>query len=153
MRLHILISSMFALLALSACGPKELTLSSFNGSKMVTVLVDVADTPAERDVGLMNVTTLDLGKGMLFVFPEPAMLSFWMKNTKIPLEVMFFDALGEFVSTAQMIPCEGEPCPKYTAQSLSQYALEVNPDFREANGIGVGWRIDMKQVKKIARPK
>lgn len=153
MRFSILFPSILFLFVLSACGPKQLTLTSYNGSKTAILTVDIADTPTERDLGLMNVTKLHPEKGMLFAFPEPSMLSFWMKNTKIPLEVMFFDTSGEFVSTIQMIPCEVEPCPKYTAQSVSQYALEVHPDFREANDIGIGWRLDMKQVKKISRPK
>ena len=144
---------LFLLLTLSGCGPSTLTLSSFDGSKTATVTVEVADTPSKRDLGLMNRMKLDPDKGMLFVFPEPAMLLFWMKNTKIPLEVIYFDPAGAFVSASQMTPCTADPCDKYKAQGMSQYALEVNSDFRKAHGIGVGWKLDLSQVRKMARPK
>lgn len=153
MRLKVLLPSMLSLFVLASCGPNKLTISNLDGSKSVSLIVDVMDTPAKRDHGLMNRLKLDADKGMFFAFPEPSMLSFWMKNTNIPLEVMFFDATGAFVSASQMTPCKVDPCQKYNAQAASQYALEVNPDFRKANEIGVGWTLDLKQVKKMARPK
>ncbi len=153
MSLRSVLPLFLCLVTLTGCGSKELTLSSFDGLKKVTVTVEVADTPKERDLGLMNRTKLEAGKGMLFVFKEPAMLSFWMKNTLIPLEILYFDASGEFVSTAEMTPCTADPCAQYKTQAMSQYALEVNPDFRKANEIGVGWKLDLNQVRKMARPK
>lgn len=153
MKLKSLLPLALSALVLTACGSRELTIRSYDGSKTATVTVEVADSPKERDKGLMNRSKLDQDKGMLFVFKEPAMLSFWMKNTLIPLDILFFDANGEFVSATQMTPCTKDPCTQYKAQSQAQFALEVNPDFRKANGIGVGWTIDPKQVMKMARPK
>lgn len=137
---------------LSACGSSDLTLSSFDGSQTVSVKVEVADSAKERTKGLMNRESLDKGTGMLFVFPEPQMLSFWMKNTKIPLEILFFDPSGSFVNVYTMKPCAQDPCEAYTSEALSQYALEVSPGFREENGIGVGWKIDPLEVERIANP-
>lgn len=133
-------------LLLWGCGKKssDLTLSSSDGSKTVTILIEVADEPEERARGLMNRTELPQDTGMLFVFPESAMRSFWMKNTLIPLEIFYFDGNGEFVSWTTMQPCEKEPCPTYDSASLAKYALEVSPGFRAKNGIGVGWNIDIK---------
>ncbi len=150
---HSILPTFFCLLALTACGPKELTLTSFDGSKKVSLMVEVADTPKERDRGLMDRNVMEEGKGMLFVFKEPEMLSFWMKNTRIPLEILYFDQQGEFVNVAAMVPCTADPCPRYDAEALSQYALEVNPGFRVANEIGVGWKLDVKKVGKMSRPK
>ncbi len=153
MKLQKFLPIAFCTLALAGCGSKELSLSSYDGSQKVTVLVEIADTPKERDRGLMDRDALEEGKGMLFVFKEPEMLSFWMKNTRIPLEILYFDQQGEFVNVASMVPCTADPCPRYEAAALSQYALEVNPGFRETHKIGVGWKLDMKRVQKISRPK
>lgn len=139
-------------LSLAACGKKTLTLSSFDGTKTVDVTVEIADSPKEREKGLMNRTSLEPESGMLFVFKNPQVPAFWMKNTKIPLEIFFFDEAGTFVSVHSMIPCEADPCTVYKAAALSKYALEVAPGFREEHGIGVGWKLDLEQAKKIAKP-
>ena len=153
MRLHHFLPALLCLIVLSGCGPKVLTLSSYDGLKTATVTVEVADSPKERDRGLMNRTKLEVDKGMLFAFPEAITQKFWMKNTVIPLEILFFDANGDFVNALQMTPCTADPCELYTSSALAKYALEVIPDFRKANGIGVGWKLDVKQVGKMAKPK
>jgi uncharacterized membrane protein (UPF0127 family) len=137
---------------LSACGTSDLILSSFDGSNSVNVQVEVADNAKERTQGLMNRAELKADTGMLFIFPKPHVLTFWMKNTKIPLEILFFDAEGAFVNAYTMQPCIEDPCDTYKAAALSAYALEVNPGFREMNGIGVGWKLDPKEVAKISKP-
>ncbi len=100
----------------------------------------------------MNRTELKPENGMFFVFKDPQMLSFWMKNTKIPLDAIFFDPQGEFVNSVSMEPCIADPCPKYKAAALASYALEVNAGYRLTHGIGVGWKLDLKQVQKISKP-
>lgn len=139
-------------LALAGCGRSTLTLHSDDGSATVEVKIEVADSPKEREKGLMNRTTMAEDEGMLFVFTTSEMLSFWMKNTKLPLDILFFDEEGAFVSYAAMQPCTNDPCPVYKSAAKSMYALEVNKGFREAHKIGVGWKIDLKQVKKASRP-
>ena len=137
---------------LSGCGKPAVDLLSFDGSKKVTLQVEVADNPTVRARGLMERQELAPGSGMLFVFTEPQTLAFWMKNTTIPLSIMFFDRDGQFVSAANMEPCKEEPCPKYVSPALAQYAIEVDPAFREQNDVGVGWKLDLRTVKKISRP-
>ncbi len=148
-----ILTASFCLLFLSACGTKTVTLVPFDGSSSVTVTVAVADTPKEREKGMMGRDVLEKDHGMLFVFPEPQILKFWMKNTTVPLEILFFDAEGQFVNAHQMLPCEKDPCPQYASQALAGYALEVAPDFRSTNKIGVGWRLDLKSAPKMKKAK
>lgn len=139
-------------LMLTACGPQALTLSSFDGSKSVTIQVEVADSAKEREKGLMNRESLKPNTGMLFAFKEPQMLVFWMKNTKIPLEIIYFDAEGTFVNSLEMQPCVTDECEQYKSASLAKYALEVQPDFKKGNGVGVGWKLDLTQVEAMSDP-
>ena len=106
------------------------------------LIVEIASTPGDRDRGLMYRTSLPENHGMLFVFEKPQELFFWMKNTKIPLEVLYFEAQGKFVSMQSMIPCTADPCPSYPSHGLAQYALEVNAGFSHRYNVGAGWSID-----------
>jgi len=127
---------------LSSCVPQQphITLKGPDGAN-VDVTVEIADEPAEHAQGMMGRSELPSGYGMLFLFPEQRTLSFWMKNTLIPLDVLFFDAEGHYVSSHTMVPCTEEPCLHYNSAGSSLYALEVPAGFREEHGIGVGWKL------------
>ncbi len=147
--------SLLCMLPLAACGgtPSEVALLLTNGSgETVNLLVEIAQTPEDRTRGLMGRESIDENKGMLFIFPEEEMLSFWMKDTLVPLDIMFFNAEGKFVNAFTMEPCTEDPCPSYRSAELAQFALEAGTGFREKNGIGVGWTLDMRQVGKFANP-
>lgn len=115
--------------------------------KTVTLNVEIADTPTERAEGLMNRESIPENGGMLFVFDEEQDLRFWMKNTQMPLDIIFFDKTGRFVSTTTMEPCEVSPCKSYRSQSFAKYALETNAGFVEKNGIRVGWQLKYRGIK------
>lgn len=136
-----------ALVFLSGCRPRDLnertehiTLLAPSGETL-TVLVEIADEPSEQRQGLMFRRNLPKGRGMLFVFSEPQILSFWMKNTLIPLDVVFFDSQGVFVSSQRMVPCNGDPCPLYNSGGLAQYALEVPAGYVAEQSIGAKWQL------------
>ncbi len=103
--------------------------------------VTIADTEEERARGLMFMKDLPEGQGMFFVFPTPQPQSFWMKNTFIPLDILFFNGEGKFLSRASMEPCEEDPCPHYASNGSAMYALEVNRGEPLTEDVDAGWTI------------
>jgi uncharacterized protein len=92
----------------------------------VVVHLEVADTAAEREHGLMGRRELPGDSGMVFVFPEDTTASFWMKDTLIPLSIAFYDEEGRILRILDMEPCRTDPCPLYDPDVAFRGALEVN---------------------------
>ncbi len=115
-----------------------------SGGKKVEVRVEVADDMAEQAKGLMDRTTLGVNRGMLFVYPEERELSFWMKNTLIPLSIAFIDSERRIIDIQDMKPFDDEP-PGYDSAEPAQYALEVNQGFFEKRGVKVGDRVKLPE--------
>lgn len=93
------------------------------------VEVELAMNNAQRAQGLMMRETLAENAGMLFVYPDSAVRSFWMYRTLLPLDIAFIDAQGIIVDIQQMQPCRSywsNRCPNYPAAAPFLYALEVN---------------------------
>ena len=102
----------------------------------------LAETAAQQSRGLMNRNDLGGYDGMLFRFSADTTSSFFMKDTPLPLSIAFFDATGQFVSTADMTPCLSQPsCPTYAAAKPYRYALEVPQGTLPRLGIGPGTRL------------
>ena len=104
-----------------------------------TLLVEVAVTQRERNRGLMFRTSLGENEGMLFVFPRPARtLSFWMKNTLIPLDVGYFDDQGFLIEVVPMAPEPGkadDDLKTYPSSEPAVYALEMEQGWFKKKGI------------------
>ena len=115
-----------------------LTLTSPTGGTS-TLSVEWATTEAERELGLMNRPQVD--HGMLFIFDTQQMQTFWMKNTLVPLDIVFFTDRGQYVSSARMTPCTSDPCALYSSGSPARYALEMPAGFIDQSGIGKGWMV------------
>ena len=114
----------------AGCGSDE--PAGLDGFETSTITVDgrelivaVAETPNQRSQGLMGVTDLGGLDGMLFVFQADSEGGFWMKNTLIPLDIVFFTADGGFVDALTMVPCVEDPCPTYRPDGSYRYALEA----------------------------
>ena len=91
----------------------------------VPLTVAVADTNDERVRGLMGVEELAPLDGMLFVFDEQSLRSFWMKDTLIPLDIAFFSRDGFLVGQTTMTTCLDGDCPFYSSEEPAEYALEA----------------------------
>ena len=105
----------------------------------VEVEVEVADDMDEMSRGLMGRTALAGDAGMLFVYPEERELSFWMKDTLVPLSIAFMDSEGRIVDIQDMKALDDRP-PHYTSAEPARYALEVNEGFFDERGVEVGDR-------------
>jgi uncharacterized protein len=118
-----------------------LTIVSSIGQR-IPVEVEVADTDAERQTGLMGRTVLPEDAGMLFVFEGEQALSFWMKDTLIPLSIAYIDTEGRIVDIQEMQPLD-DVLPHYVSAEPAQYALEVNQGFFEERGVTVGDSVEL----------
>ena len=106
----------------------------------IPVQVEIADTDAERQTGLSGRPTLAEDAGMLFVFDQEQPLSFWMKDTLIPLSIAYISAEGRIVDIQDMQPLDETPHP---SAEPAQYALEVNQGFFAERGVAVGDTVEL----------
>ena len=101
--------------------------------------VEIADSSQEQALGLMFRDSMPEDAGMLFIFPNEAPRSFWMKNTRIPLDIMYFDRELRMVSlSANTPPCKVTRCPSYPSTGPAMYVLELNAGLAERLGVGPG---------------
>ena len=126
--------SWFIALAVACAGKAKLPTHDLSVGE-VAVTVEVADEPEERHNGLMYRKSMDTDDGMLFVYPGPQQLSFWMKNTNIPLSIAYIDETGRIVNIEDMTPHDTNGV-KSAAPAM--YALEMNQGWFESNGIERG---------------
>jgi uncharacterized protein len=139
-RLRASLFVLYALFFLLGCsrGPC-VTISAPDGKQLAALSVEVADDSTKREVGLMYRKHLDEYAGMVFVFPQPAELKFWMKNTVIPLDMIFADQTGRVTGViADAVPFSETPVG---VPGLSQYVLEVNGGFAARHSIVAGERM------------
>ena len=99
------------------------------------ITVEVARRPDERARGLMFRASLPPDHGMLFLFSDDEVQSFWMRNTKIPLSIAYADAHGKIVRIADLEPFDERPV---TSIAPARYALEMNRGWFAAHGVAAG---------------
>ena len=101
--------------------------------------LELATTPAAQEHGLMDRTSMPADHGMLFVFADSQPRTFWMKNTLIPLDMLFFDAQDRLVAIqADAQPCKTDPCSLYPSNVPARYVLELNAGTAAKLGLRKG---------------
>jgi uncharacterized membrane protein (UPF0127 family) len=114
--------------------PQKLPTVQLNAG-MHLITAEVAKTPQQRAIGLMHRERMGANEGMLFIFEQPSVQCFWMKNTLLPLSIAFLADDGRVVKIDEMQPqslqehCSGEP---------ARYALEMNQGWFEKRGVKAG---------------
>ena len=138
-----------ALFAAAACASEPRVVLPGKGGD-VPVTVEVVDTPAKRNLGLMYRKDLAPSAGMLFVFDETSEHSFWMKNTPLPLDMIFIDEQRKIVGIVR------DAVP-YTTTSRtiglpSRYVLEVHGGFTARHDVQTGGTVRFENIPSLAAP-
>jgi uncharacterized membrane protein (UPF0127 family) len=133
-----------AALASAACQKRSPEVVLHGEKGPTRVRVELALSGEQRSRGLMWRDQLDADAGMLFVFSHNRELSFWMKNTPLPLDIIYIGADRRVVSVA-------EKTTPYSLTSIpsrgrAKYVLEVNAGLARAHGVGVGTRVDLPEL-------
>ncbi|MBI2558657.1 DUF192 domain-containing protein [Candidatus Woesearchaeota archaeon] len=138
----------FLLIFLIGCSKSFNEILIDNGKELIKVKVEIADGNDERRHGLMLRTKLDENSGMLFVFDEENYQTFWMKNTLIPLDMIFISKNMEIVDIKSAVPCKEDPCTLHKSARPAKYVLEVNGNFTSRNSVIVGNKAEIKKLYK-----
>ncbi len=109
--------------------PSEAGVVPITTQQGITIWAEVADTLPKRARGLMFRDSLASDRSMLFIFPEPQLWVIWMKNTRIPLDIIWLDRDKRVVHVESNVPiCRrtDEGCPQYQPNKKASYVLELN---------------------------
>lgn len=110
--------------------------------------VEIAQTQKEKEAGLMNRKYLDPDKGMLFLFKNEGIYNFWMKNTLIPLDIIWIDKNKKVVFIKEnAMPCNLEDCETFYPTQKAKYVLEINGGLAEKYGLKVGDEVEIALPK------
>lgn len=122
----------------------ELTFLDAAGNTLTKIDIEIAETPAEQQQGLMNRSFMRNDQGMLFIFDRDEPRSFWMKNTIIPLDIMYVTSGMHIVSIA----ADAQPFSEASipSQGPAMYVVEVNSGFAAQYGITPGMKISFAKM-------
>ena len=142
--------SMLLLLACSpgaTSNPTAPTPTNPNGPRVIfpdghVIRVELAPDPATREQGLMYRDRMPDGNGMLFFFPVTSEYAFWMKNVRMPLDIIWLDESHRVVWIVhEAPPCGGEACVVYQPPRNATFVIEVTGGFARLEGIRIGERV------------
>ena len=117
------------------------------------VQVEVAADDPTREQGLMFRDRLAEDRGMIFLFPKSGVYPFWMKNTLIPLDMIWIDAAKRVVTVASDVPpCKADPCPSFPANgpAAARYVLETAEGVAKKHRVEAGVTLRMEGLDNIA---
>lgn len=119
--------------------------SAEKDSSIRAIQIEIAETEATITQGLMNRSSMDFDKGMLFIFDDNVERSFWMKNTIISLDIIFIDINNKIVAIKERTTPYSEA--QVTSNNIpAKYVLEVNAGFVSKYGIKVGNEISFERI-------
>lgn len=118
-----------------------------------TINLEVTRTPEQQALGLMYRTSLPDDRGMLFEFNPPQPVSFWMKNVKIPLDMIFLRQGVVRAIANQVPPCNANPCPSYGPNTPIDQVIELRGGRASQLGLRVGDRITVQFLPNRSPPK
>lgn len=125
---------------LQTCAPGEAIIKVGSG----TVCAEIADEALERTRGLSGRPSMHEDRGMLFVFPQASVITFWMKGMQIPLDIIWIRA-GEVVGVSENVPVmENGTIATRKPKTPIDMALEVNAGWAQRYGVSVGDRLDIQ---------
>ncbi len=108
-------------------------------------LLEIARSAKQRNHGLMFRDHLDERQGMLFIYPRSGNHRIWMKNTLIPLTVVWVDESNEVIGIKKLFPCDYDPCPSYGVSIPYRYILELSSgNHRLEPGLRIGGLIQFE---------
>jgi uncharacterized membrane protein (UPF0127 family) len=125
-----------------------LTITNIRGEQ-VNMTVEVADTEASRELGLMFRPSMPPDEGMLFVFEGDTTSPFWMANTILPLSIAFIDESGKILDIHDMQPLDRNTT---NASAPYHYALETNQGFFRVHDIAVGNQVTIRSAESVVIP-
>ncbi len=133
----VLATTLLALMSVtSSCGAEPKVIISTREGREAVFQVEVADTPTKRELGLQYRKELAADRGMIFLFPAPSVQSFWMKNTPLPLDMIFIGSDRKIVGIVeQTVPFSLD---SRSVPAASQFVLEINGGLSKRRGIGAG---------------
>jgi len=117
----------------------ELTFTDSTGNPTVKLDIEIADNDYERQLGLMNRQNMEETQGMLFIFPDERIQSFWMRNTLFSLDILFINSKKEIVTIHKNTKTLSEQ--SYPSSEPAIYVLEVNAGFCERHNINLGNKV------------
>ena len=124
--------------------------NKFDKRQKVTIQAEVADEPDERALGLMNRKKIDKNKGMLFVYHHPSAPQFWMKNTLIPLDILFSNYEGSIMKIFENVPSLSKK--KVTAGDGVSFVLEINSGVVNEFEIDTSWILNFSDFFETSKP-
>ncbi|WP_157015343.1 DUF192 domain-containing protein [Mesorhizobium xinjiangense] len=125
--------------------PASLTADTVEGRQ--TFAIEIADDPEERSRGLMFRTRMAENHGMLFIFEQTRPLGFWMKNTPLPLDLVFIGEDGRVVDVLRGEPFSTDPI---SPGQPARFVLELNAGIAQKTGIVTGVRIRHPAIDNVA---
>lgn len=114
------------------------------------ITLEVAANDETRQRGLMFRESIAPGHGMIFLFPADDVFSFWMKNTYIPLDMLWLDQQWKIVHVKSGVPpCQADPCPSYDPGVKARSVLELGAGESQRLGLKAGDRLQMKGLENL----